>query len=293
MSKQQIVYLNGKYLDINEAKISVLDRGFIFGDGIYEVIPAYAGHLFRFEEHIQRLFNSLKAIRLDININFSQWKKIIEQLIQRNGAGDWSIYLHITRGVAKRDHGFPDNGTEPTIFIMCNALYPQSELIREQGIQAITLLDNRWLNCHIKAISLLPNILLRQQAMDAGTQEAILIRDGFATEGAASNLFIVKNNVLITPEKSHHLLPGVTRDLIVELAQQNQIIIEQRPISELELNQADEIWLTSSTKEIMAVTHLNDKTVANAQPGKLWRNMMSLYQQYKEILRHGPESSKE
>jgi len=175
-NKQQIVYLNGEFLDIQEAKVSVLDRGFIFGDGVYEVIPAYAGNLFRFEEHIQRLFNSLKAIQLDINIDLPQWKKIIEQLIEKNGSGDWSIYLHITRGVAKRDHGFPNNGTEPTIFIMCNALYPQSEEIKEKGIKAISLLDNRWLNCHIKAISLLPNILLRQQAMDAGTQEAILVR---------------------------------------------------------------------------------------------------------------------
>jgi len=289
MSKQQTVYLNGEYLDINEAKISVLDRGFIFGDGVYEVIPAYAGNLFRFEEHIQRLFNSLKAIRLTVNIDLQHWKSIIEKLIQLNGSGDWSIYLHITRGVAKRDHGFPDNDTEPTIFIMCNALYPQSEEIQNKGVKAVTLIDNRWLNCHIKAISLLPNILLRQQAMDAGTQEAILIRDGYATEGAASNLFIVKNNVLITPEKSHHLLPGVTRDLIVELAQKNQILIEERAISEEELNQADEIWLTSSTKEIMAVTNLNDKKVANGKSGEMWETMMTLYQQYKNILRQSSE----
>ncbi|MFK5894273.1 MAG: D-amino acid aminotransferase [Pseudomonadota bacterium] len=285
--EKQIVYLNGKYLDISEAKVSVLDRGFIFGDGVYEVIPVYAGYLFRFEEHIQRLFNSLKEIRLELGNSLSQWQTIIEQLIQRNGSGDWSIYLHITRGVAKRDHGFPGKDIEPTVFIMCNPLYPQSEELREKGVKAVTLADNRWLNCHIKAISLLPNILLRQQAMDSGTQEAILIRDGFATEGAASNLFIVNNNILITPEKSQQLLPGVTRDLIVELAQNNQLEVREQAISEHELINADEIWLTSSTKEILAVTHLNDSPVANGRPGALWKKMMALYQQYKNRLRQG------
>ncbi len=285
--KNQIVYLNGAYLDIKDAKISVLDRGFIFGDGVYEVIPVYAGYLFRFEEHIQRLFNSLKAIRLNTGINLSQWQTIIEQLIQRNGFKDWTVYLQVTRGVAKRDHGFPGKEVDPTIFIMCNPLYPQSDKLRSDGVKAITLLDNRWLNCHIKAISLLPNILLRQQAMDAGSQEAILIRDGFATEGAASNLFIVKSGSLITPEKSHHLLPGVTRDLIVELAQKNQLDVKEQAISENELISADEIWLTSSTKEIMAVTELNDTPIANGKPGEIWKIMMELYQQYKNRLRQG------
>lgn len=284
-NEKQIVYLNGEYLDINEAKISVLDRGFIFGDGVYEVIPAYAGRLFRFQEHIERLNNSLKAIRLTLNISFPQWQEIIQQLIQKNGEGDWSIYLHITRGVAKRDHSFPAKEVEPTIFIMCNPIYPQSESIKEKGIKAVTLIDNRWLNCHIKAISLLPNILLRQQATDAGSYEAILIREGLATEGAASNLFIVKNNILYTPPKSNHLLPGVTRDLIVELSKNNNIQILEQNIPKQQLQTADEIWLTSSTKEIMPVTKLDEQPVGNGKPGKLQQQMMILYNQYKDRLR--------
>ncbi|MFK5984137.1 MAG: D-amino-acid transaminase [Pseudomonadota bacterium] len=284
-NEKQIIYLNGEYLDICEAKVSVLDRGFIFGDGVYEVIPAYAGNLFRFEEHIQRLFNSLSAIRLKINISLSQWQEIIQQLLHKNGSGDWSIYLHITRGVAKRDHGFPDEDVKPTIFIMCNPMYPQSARVKEEGIKAVTLVDNRWLNCHIKAISLLPNILLRQQAMDAGTHEAILIRDGLATEGAASNLFIVKDDTLYTPPKSNHLLPGITRDLIVELAKKNSINMIEQDITKEQLQTADEIWLTSSTKEIMSVTELDEQAVGNGKPGKLQQQMMALYNQYKDYLR--------
>ncbi len=282
---KQIVYLNGNYLDIDDAKISVLDRGFIFGDGVYEVIPAYAGNLFRFEEHIQRLFNSLKSIRLAVDIDFKQWKKIISELIKCNGNGDWSIYLHITRGVAKRDHSFPAKDIKPTIFIMCNRLYPQSDEVLKKGVKAVTLNDNRWLNCHIKAISLLPNILLRQQAMDAGTQEAILIRDGIATEGAASNLFVVKDDILYTPPKSNHLLPGVTRDLIVALAKNNGIKIIEENILKQQLDVADEIWLTSSTKEIMPVTELDDKPVGDGKVGKLQQQMMRLYSEYKDTLR--------
>jgi D-alanine transaminase len=168
---------------------------------------------------------------------------------------------------------------------MCNPLYPQPDNIRDKGVKAVTLNDNRWLNCHIKAISLLPNILLRQQAMDAGTQEAILLRDGFATEGAASNLFIVKNNTLITPPKSNYLLPGVTRDLIVELARKHHIDVLEQAISEEQLTSADEIWLTSSTKEILSVTELDNKPLDNGKPGLLWTKMMVIYQEYKDSLR--------
>lgn len=287
--EQQVVYLNGQYLDISEAKVSVLDRGFIFGDGIYEVIPAYSGQLFRFQEHIQRLNNSLDAIHLELDISLAQWENIIELLLDKNvlekdNPRDWSVYLHITRGVAKRDHGFPHKNTTATVFIMCNLLYPQADSALKNGVKAVLLKDNRWLNCHIKAISLLPNILLRQQAMDAGGQEAILLRDGYATEGAASNLFMVKNNSLITPAKSHLLLPGVTRDLIVELAKKNNIKVLEQAISEAQLMVADEIWLTSSTKEILAVTHLDDIIIGNGKPGILWQKMRIIYQQYKEFL---------
>jgi len=218
-----------------------------------------------------------------------QWQDILDSLIEKNqhlsAVGDFSIYLHITRGVAPRDHAFPTKEVAPTVFIMCHALHPVSDKIRERGVEAISLVDNRWLNCHIKAISLLPNILLRQTALEQGAQEAILLRDGFATEGAASNLFIVKNANIFTPEKSSHLLPGITRDLVVEIALANQIPIFEQPISEQQLKEADEIWLTSSTKEILAVTCLDGKSVSEGKPGPMWAKLIDLYQQYKKQLR--------
>lgn len=283
----QIVYLNGKFLDSNKACVSVLDRGFIFGDGVYEVIPAYANHLFRLNEHIQRLYHSLAAIGLDISIPPDKWQAIIEELLARNGVADWSIYLQITRGVARRDHVFPPAPQQPTVFIMCNRLQPQPREMRENGIAAITLADNRWQNCQIKAISLLPNILLKQKAWEQGCQEAILHRGEHITEGAASNVFMVKNQVLYTPPKSNHLLPGITRDLVVYLAEKNQIPVQEQNFSLSDLKHADEIWLTSSTKEIMAVTRLDGQTVGTGKPGALWAKMMRLYQDYKQVLRQG------
>ena len=213
---EAIVYLNGQFLPLAKACIPVLDRGFIFGDGIYEVIPAYGGRLFRLGEHLLRLENSLSAIRLDNPYDRDQWDKILSHLLQENSSDseDQSVYLQITRGVTpKRDHGFPDQVT-PTLFAMANPLIPPTAESLARGVSAITTLDTRWQNCHIKSIALLPNILLRQQALETGATEAILIRDGEVTEGAASNLFIVNDGVIQTPPKSNHLLAGITRDLV-------------------------------------------------------------------------------
>lgn len=281
-----IVYLNGKYLPDNEAFIPVLDRGFIFGDGIYEVIPAYGGRLFRLDEHLERLQNSLDAIRLRNPHAMQEWAEILQGLVDRNGGGDQSLYLQITRGVAKRDHAFPKN-CEPTIFAMCNPLVPPATEILEQGVAAITVDDIRWQRCHIKAISLLPNILLRQEALDQGAAEAILVRDGLATEGAASNLFVVMNGVLVTPPKGPFLLPGITRDLILELAEANGIPHREGDIRRDDLDAASEIWVTSSTREIIPVTRLNDHAVADGRPGPVFRRMIALYQAYKQRLRQG------
>lgn len=279
-------YLNGEFLPLSEAKVSVLDRGFIFGDGVYEVIPVYGRRAFRLSHHLQRLQNSLDAIRIDNPLSNEGWQQIIDALIEQNDGDDQSVYLHITRGVAKRDHRFPAD-TPATVFVMSNPLLAPEQATVEQGIKAVTLPDIRWLNCHIKAISLLPNILFRQAAIDSGGDEAILLRDGKATEGAASNLFIVKDAVIITPPKSHKLLPGITRDLIVELAQQHQLNCEEREIDEQELFAADEIWISSSTKEVMPVLELNQQPVGNGQPGPVWRQIYRLYQQMKQQLRNG------
>lgn len=281
------VYLNGNYLAEEDASISVLDRGFIFGDGVYEVIPCYGGHLFRLEQHIQRLQNSLDGIRLKNPLTNSQWQEIIEEVVRRNhDSADLSIYLQVTRGVAKRDHVFPDN-VSPTVFIMSSTMPPVSDTKLAKGVVAITHDDIRWRYCHIKSIALLPNTLMRQVAREAGADEAILNRDGKITEGAASNIFIVKNNKIITPPKDECLLPGITRDLILEIAASAHLDYSEEDISLAQLRDADEIWLTSSTKEILPVTQLDDKPVGNGKPGVCWQDMLARYQEHKELLRSG------
>ena len=283
---EQIVFLNGAYLPIDQAQVSVLDRGFIFGDGVYEVIPAYGGHPLRLKHHLQRLQNSLDAIRLDNPKDNDDWSEIITSIIEKNEGDDQYIYLQVTRGVAKRDHSFP-NGSTQTVFVMSSPLLPVNSELLESGVSAITLDDIRWRYCSIKTTALLPNVLLRQQAVEKDAAEAILVRDGEVTEGAASNLFIVLNGVIITPPKSNLLLPGITRDLVVELAHHHQLACEERSITEDELKQAEEVWVTSSTKEILPVTRLDEKPVGNGQPGKTWQKMFQYYQENKQRLREG------
>ena len=284
-----ISYLNGSFLPANEARISPLDRGFIFGDGIYEVIPAYGGKLFRLDEHLKRLDDNLAAVRIKQPLTNEAWASVLNEVVARNQSihGDeQSIYLQITRGVAERDHGFPDEHVEPTLFIMSSALKPLTTSIAEQGVTAITHEDIRWKNCHIKCTSLLGNILLRQQAYDNDAVETILIRDGEVTEGAASNLFALIDDVLITPPKGPLLLPGITRDLILELAQQHNIPSCETFITPAQLINAEEVWLSSSTKEILPVTTLDGAAVGNGKPGKLWQQMTQHYQAYKQQLRN-------
>jgi D-alanine transaminase len=276
-----IVYLNGEFLPLDQAKVSVLDRGFLFGDGIYEVIPVYGGRLFRLDEHLQRLEGSLAGIRMQSPLSRSDWEKILSRLI--GGEHDQSVYLQITRGAAlKRDHAIPDDVT-PTVFAMCMPIAP----IPVAGVSAVTLDDIRWQYCHIKAITLLPNVLLRQQAIDRGGVEAILARNGYVTEGAASNVFAVIDEVVVTPPKSHDLLPGITRDLILELACEHRIAAEERALALAELQRASEIWLTSSTREVLPVIRLDGKAVGDGIPGRVWREMYAIYQAYKDALRTG------
>ena len=283
-----IVYLNGEYLDADDACVSVLDRGFIFGDGVYEVIPCYGGHLFRLEQHLQRLQNSLDAIRLENPLSDLQWHETLEKIVQQNttSAADQSIYLQVTRGSAKRDHVFPDKVSQ-TVFIMSNPMLPVSSEKLEKGIAAITHEDIRWRYCHIKSIALLPNTLMRQIAREAGADEAILDRDGNITEGAASNIFVVKDGKIMTPPKGECLLPGITRDLILEIAYDAGLDATETDISLEQLKNADEIWLTSSTKEILPVTLLNGNPVGNGKPGACWQDMIKRYQDHKQQLRLG------
>jgi len=281
------VYLNGQFLPVADAKISVLDRGFIFGDGVYEVIPVYSRHIFRLAEHLQRLHRSLDSIKLANPYNDAEWANIIQELIARNEPEDQYLYLHITRGVAKRDHAFPNPPVPPTVFLMSNPLNTPPAALLQNGISAITAPDNRWLRCDIKAISLLPNVLLRQMAIDAGCAETIMVRDNaFLTEGSASNIFVVKNGVLLAPPKDNLMLPGITYDVILELAAASDIPHEVRKVSIAEVLGADELLLTSSTKEVLSVTLLNGNPVGTGKPGAVFSKLHGLYQKFKqEVMR--------
>ena len=286
------IYLNGEFMPIAEAKISVLDRGFIFGDGVYEVIPVYSRKPFRLAEHLQRLQHSLDGIRLANPHSNGEWAAIINRLIALNEAQDQYLYLHITRGAAKRDHAFPNPPVKPTVFMMSSPLPPPAALL-QSVVSAVTAPDNRWLRCDIKAISLLPNVLLRQMAVDAGCTETILIRpgsnneslfmtDGFMTEGAASNIFVVKDGKLLAPPKDNLMLPGITYDVILEIAAANNIPHEVRRIAVTEVFAADELLLTSSTKEVLAITQLDGKPVGSGKPGAMFARLNNLYQEYKQ-----------
>jgi D-alanine transaminase len=281
-----MIYLNGEFLRIEEARIPVLDRGFIFGDGVYEVIPVYSRKPFRLPEHLLRLQHSLDGIRLQNPHSDGEWTSLLEQLIAANEDDDQYIYLHITRGVARRDHAFP-KGVKPTVFIMSNPLLTPPTHLLATGVAVITANDNRWLRCDIKAISLLPNVLLRQMAIDVGAMETVLFREGFMTEGAASNIFVVKNGILLAPPKNHLMLPGITYDVVLELAAAEKIPHEVREISEYEVRTAEELLLTSSTKEVMPVTRLDDKPVGDGKPGTMFALLYRLYQSYKQTIMRG------
>jgi D-alanine transaminase len=275
------VYLNGEYLALADAKISVMDRGFLFGDGVYEVIPAYAGRLFRLEDHLERLDNSLKSIRLRNPHSHEQWRTLLTVLLKKDL--DQSIYLQITRGAApKRDHAFPQNVT-PTVFAMVSGITPHSD--PDNGLKAISLEDSRWKLCDTKAITLLANVLLRQEAVDNGCAEAILFKDDYLTEGAASNVFAVIDGVLMTPPKSPAILPGITRDIILEIARKNSIPCGEHAISKDDMKKSSEIWITSSTREIIPVVELDGEIIGNGKPGPVWNTLYKLFQEHKQSLR--------
>ncbi len=275
------VYLNGEFLDPEQAKVSVFDRGFLLGDGVYEVIPVYDGRCFELSGHLTRLQASLDGVRMKNPHSNAEWEVMIDKLIELNGGGDQSLYLQVTRGVAPRDHVFPE-GVTPTAFAMSNPLQAVPEKYKTQGAAAITLADIRWQNCNIKAITLLPNSLLKQQAHEAGALEALLIRDGYLTEGAASNAYVVIDGSIYTAPKDEKVLPGITRDVVVDIARSNNIPLFEQAVTEQQLKDADEIWISSSTKEVVAITQLDNSAVSDGLPGPVWKKMDALYQQYKQ-----------
>jgi D-alanine transaminase len=284
------VYLNGQFMPLEEARIPVLDRGFIFGDGVYEVIPVYSHRAFRLGEHLKRLQHSLDGIRLPNPHSDAEWAELISELIRQNEGEDQYLYLHITRGVARRDHAFPSPPVAPTVFMMSSLLLPPPAALLHSGVAAVSAQDNRWLRCDIKSIALLPNVLLRQMAIDAGATETILIRDNeFMTEGAASNIFVVKNGTLLAPPKDNLMLPGITYDVVLELAAADGIPHEVRKVLAAEVFSADELLLTSSTKEVLAITTLDGKPVGNGKPGAMFARLYQLYQDYKRDVMRGKQ----
>ena len=276
-----IVYLNGKFMPIEEAYVPVLDRGFIFGDGVYEVVPAYSKHPFQLAEHLRRLQYSLDKVRITNPHSDAEWTQLIAEIIKRNNGDDQSVYFQITRGVAKRDHAFP-KGVTPTVFMMSNPLVTPSPALVDSGVACISAEDYRWLNCDIKSVSLLGNCMLRQLSADVDAAETILFRDGRLTEASSSNVFIVRNGVVLTPPKDNLVLPGITYDVVLEIARAREFEVEVRDVTEADVRSAEEIWLTSSNKEVLAVTTLDGKPVGDGRPGLLFRRMHALYQQFKQ-----------
>ena len=287
------VYLNGQFLPLEKAGVSPLDRGYLYGDGVYELIPVYSRRPFRIDEHLARLQATLDGIKLNNPLTVDAWKSMILQLIEAAPWDDQSIYLQVTRGADnKRDHAFPPASVAPGIFAFASPLVTTSATIRATGVAAITLPDLRWSRCDLKVLSLLANVLARQEAVEQGCAEALLIRDGYLKEGAASNIFVVRNGVLLAPPKTQLMLPGITYDIILELARTHGQALEVREIAEAELRAADEVWMTSSTKEVLAITLLDGQPVGHGEnagrPGPYGEQMWQWYQDFKNsVMRKG------
>ncbi|HQR03945.1 MAG: D-amino acid aminotransferase [Proteobacteria bacterium] len=275
-----LAYLNGEFLPLDQAHVSVMDRGFLFGDGVYEVIPVYSRRPFRLAEHLLRLARSLAAVRISNPHADADWAALIDRIIAAGESEDQSIYLQVTRGVATvRNHALRSD-TPPTVFIMGEALRVPQDLQRD-GITAVSAADNRWQRCDIKTTSLLPNCLLRQRAVDAGAAETVLFRDGFLAEGAASSIFVVSGGMLLAPQKNHHLLPGITYDIVLELAVTHGLPHQVRDIPEAEVRGADELWLASSPREVLPIIRLDDRPVGAGVPGPVYARMIDWYRDFK------------
>ena len=273
-----IVYLNGSFQNIRKAHISPLDRGFLFGDAVYEVIPVYGGKPLLLNKHLARLDRSLSEIRMLNPHTPEKWTSIINSLIEKNSGGNLGIYLQISRGTESgRDHAFPQVVT-PTVFGMASRIADAN--FQDTGVAAITLPDSRWARCDIKSTALLANILARQQAADAGADDAILIRDGYVTEASVSSVIIVEGGVLVTRNDGPELLPGTTRQLVLELATEAGLSCREEAVTEKRLRAADELWLMSATRDVVPVTHLDGSIVGNGKPGPVWRRVKDLYAAY-------------
>ncbi|MBP6019486.1 MAG: D-amino acid aminotransferase [Burkholderiaceae bacterium] len=278
VDNDSIVYLNGDYIRLGDAKVSVLDRGFVFGDGIYDVVPAYNGKPFRMSGHLARLERSLAAIGIETGLQRHDWEALVLGMLQRSGLGECMVYIQVTRGVAKRDHGFPDD-VSPTVFCMVSPFTRPTQLLRQQGLSAVGIEDIRWLRCEIKSVSLLGNVLAKQHAVDAGVDDVLQFRDGYLTEGSASNIWVAKDGVLLAPPRSNLILEGIRYGLLEELADAAGIEFNARPVSRQEVENADELMLSSATKELLPITSYDGRPVGNGQPGSVYAALRQGYDQ--------------
>lgn len=277
VDNDSIVYLNGDYVRLGDAKISVLDRGFIFGDGIYEVVPCYGGKPFLMQNHLARLQRSLKAIRLDTGRDIADWEALVTGMLARSGStGDCTVYLQVTRGVAKRDHGFPAS-SQATVFCMVSPLKRPDAHKREQGMTAVSMPDERWLHCEIKSVSLLGNVLAKQYATDAGVDEVLQFRNGNLSEGSSCNVWVVKGGVLRAPVRDHLILEGIRYGFLEKLAADAGIPFESRPITQAEVADADELMLSSATKEVLPITQYDGRPVGSGKPGPVYARLRAAY----------------
>lgn len=267
-----ICYLNGEYVPLKEAHVSPLDRGFLFADSVYEVLPAFAGRMFRFQEHFDRLTRSLNEVKLPSPYTHREWLVVLEELIRRNGGVDMYLYVQVTRGMEYgRNHAFPSS-VKPTVFAMASPLPVLSADLRERGLAAITVEDFRWGRCDIKATMLLANVLMKQRAAELGAQEAIIVRNGEVLEGSSTSLMMVRNGVLSTPPNSQRILPGTTRDAAIELARLH-MPVEIRAISLTELYDSDEVWIAAATRDVLPITSIDSRPIGTGRPGEYWQRI--------------------
>ncbi len=281
-------YLNGEFTALKDAKISVMDRGFIFGDGVYEVVPVYAGALFRFAEHMKRLDRSLAELRIANPLTHAQWREVALRLVADYAASqhtspekiDQLVYIQITRGVALRDHVMPPN-LSPTVFVMTNTLKPPTPEQRSQGVSCVTARDFRWTKAHIKSTSLLGAVFARQISADVGAAETVMFRDGFLSEAAACNVWVVKGGKVLGPPKDNLVLEGIRYGLIEEICRETGTGFELRPVSRKEVFDADELLLSSATKEILPITSLDGQPIGSGQPGPVYALLHAAYQRAK------------
>lgn len=276
-----IVYLNGDFMPVDQAKISPLDRGFLFGDGIYEVIPSYDGKLVGANAHIERMSRGLAEIGIELNFSKQQWLTLCQTLAEKNGKGNLALYLHVSRGADnKRHHAYP-KGIKPTVFAMSYEIpaQQQPELSSAKGYSLISTEDLRWQRCHVKSTALLGNVMHFQQGYAAGCDEVLLYnQNNELTEASSSNIYIIKNGVVITPKLDHQILAGVTRKLLLDiLVEDGSIAVEERVVTLTEVQNADEIWISSSSKEVIAITTLDGKPVGNGEVGPVWEKAAKLY----------------